>query len=330
MTPLPHLSVAYITNRRDNRIEWALDSLFVQWTAATPRPALRLIIVDFFADDPGRRAEVAAKYARFTAAGVTTFHVTPKPTVWQGPHRLTSRDYFAASNCRNTAICLAPDGWLAYVDDLSVLMPGWLDRILAAMTATPSYIALGTYEKAKEMVVENGVLISCVHDNNGMDSRIVVARKQHAHLPELPTTIPCTGNWLFGCSLAAPITAFLAINGWDEDCDSMGAEDYPCGHMIEKAGYKFRLDPAMKTVESWELHFVEAPFLRIDKPNIHSQRDGSNAYVKMLIGGRYSAPNYFGEGGIAAVRQRVLAGEPFPITQCPDRDWRDAQLLSEM
>jgi hypothetical protein len=319
------LTIAYITNRLDCRIEWFFDSLWWQWEQT--RIPLRLVVVDFFTEEPDRALRVALKAKRFTDLGIELIHTAPMPCVWQGKHRLTTRDYFAAANCRNTAICLAPDGWLAYVDDLSVLIPGWLDRVKAAMDS--GYIACGTYEKVKELVVQDGIVTTCTHDPAGGDSRLVVARKQYVNSSP-PAVYPCTGSWLFGCSVVAPVEAFLKINGWDTDCDSMGAEDYPCGYMLEKQGYKLCLDPKMITWESWELHFVETPFLRIDKPNIKGQRDGSNAYLKILLSGRDTAPNYFGEEGIAGVRQRVLKGEPFPIIQCPDRDWRDGQLLSEM
>lgn len=320
------LTIAYMTNRRDCRIEWFFDSLWLQWKEN--KIPIRLVAIDFWADRPSRKEEFAFKADAFVKEGVEFIHVTPKPTVWQGQYRITSRDYFAAANARNTAICLAPDGYLAYVDDLSVLLPAWLSRVQKAMDG--GYVALGTYEKVRALKVEEGEIIAHESTPHGQDSRIVYSRKQYAHQTVLPELIPCSGSWFFGCSIAAPLQSFLTINGWDENCDSCGAEDYPCGYMIERAGYKLYLDPAMKTLESEELHFIEQPFLRIDKPNIKGQRDGSNAYLKMLLGGIKRAPNYFPEGGIVAERERVLAGEPFTITQIPQHDWRDGQPLTDM
>lgn len=104
--------------------------------------------------------------------------------------------------------------------------------------------------------------------------------------------------------------------------------------MLEQHGWKLMYDRRMLTFESEELHFVEKPFKRIIKAKAANsnfgEKDASHTILNMTRGGRKVAPNYFGEGGIRAVRQRVLAGEPFPITQVPDRDWRDGQLLSEM
>lgn len=306
------LTCAYMTNRMDCRFEWFADSLHNE--TGGDYTDIRVVCVDFFAAS----RQITCKCPSF-------LHTPPKPSVWQGPHRLTTRDYFAASNARNTAICHAPDGYIAFVDDVSVLLPGWLARVRAAQSGR--YVACGTYEKVRDLVVTNGIATSATHTAHGIDDRLFQAAKLSIPTDRL---IPCTGSWAFGCSLAIPVQAALDVNGYDEDCDSMGAEDYPFGHMIERSGYSLFLDPNMKTLESEELHYVEPPFLRIDKPNIKGHRDGSNAYVSMLSGGRNRAPNYFGDGGLRALRERILGGEPFPITQVPQHDWRDSQPLSEM
>lgn len=326
------LTIAYITNRVDCRPEWFFDSLHAQ--CGGDYSDIRIVVVDFYAQEheAWKKKNVAARVKEFKSKckAKDLFHVPPKPNVWQGPYRLPKVDFFAASNVRNTAICLAPDGYIAYVDDISVLLPGWLDRVRAAQSG--GYVAFGTYAKVQKLVVQDGVVVSCVETVHGEDSRVSVVRRQFAHLTsnQMPTLIPAGGSWLFGCSLAAPVDAFLSINGWDEDCDSMGAEDYPCGHMIEQAGFKLFFDIKMKTLESEELHFVEKPFLRIDKQGVQKHKDASNAYLAMLLGGRRYAPNYFGVDGIAGLRKKVLSGEPFPICQIPANDWRDGQLLVEM
>lgn len=318
------LTVAYMTNRRDCRFEWFFDSLANQMTS----DPVRLVIVDFFYDEPGRKDYFISRFAKHpNLAGMDLIHVPPKPCIWQGRHRVTKQDYFAASNARNTALCYALDGYIAYVDDLSVLLPGWLARVRKAIEGY--YVACGSYEKVQKMVVNDGFATSGNYTVHGMDHRIVHSQKMF-NGKSMPELIPHTGSWLFGCSLAAPVQAFLDINGWDEDCDSMGAEDYPCGWMLHSAGYKLFFDPAMKTLESEELHFVEPPFLRIDKQNVMGKKDASNAYLAMLNGGRKKAPNYFGPEGLAGLRKKILAGEPFPIPQIPEHDWRDGQLISEM
>ena len=71
--------------------------------------------------------------------------VTPKPTPWQGPHRLTSRDYAAIANARNTALCLATYDYVAFLDDRAHLGPEWLaaerraEKSRASVVAGPSH-----------------------------------------------------------------------------------------------------------------------------------------------------------------------------------------------
>lgn len=308
------ITIAYMTCRQDPRIEWFFDSLHAQCSGDYSN--LRILIVDFFADLVGRRRY----FQRLAHSPIQ--HVAPKPSVWQGAHRLTSVDYFAASNARNTAVCYAPDGYLAYVDDLSVLLPGWLNAVEAA-TKT-GHVVLGTYQKVRQLVVTNGVVTSYEDVPAGHDSRL-------SSLQGRTGLIHVGGTWLYGCSLTAPVQSFLDINGWDEDCDCMGAEDYACGHMIQQAGYQIYLNTNMRTFEADELHSEGKIFKRVDKPAIQGHKDGGHAYLHMLLhGGRRTAPNYFGEGGLAALRQRTLAGEPFPPATVPQHDWRDGQPLSEM
>lgn len=321
----PHLTIAYMTNRHDCRIEWFADSLWNQWKSI--KNPLTIVVVDYWAEEFGRRAVFLEKLKKFENAGVDIIHVTPKPTVWQGKHRLTKEDYFAAANARNTAICLAKDGWLAYVDDLSVLLDGWLERVLLAMKG--NYIVLGTYEKVLDLKVEGGKPTMFTSRPVGMDSRMNHFIVHHSDAAN-DGIVQAGGSWLYGCSLAAPVEAFLSINGWDENCDSMGAEDYPCGYMMERRGYKLMFDTKMKTFESEELHHVEHAFKRIDKPNVKGQKDASNAYLTLMMHTQMNwAPNYF-QKTIADERKRVLETGKFTCTLIPEHDWRDGQPIREM
>lgn len=308
---MQHLTIAYFSNRKDPKFEWFLDS--VRRELGGDIGNTKIIAVDFWAEErplPG--------------TGYT--HVMPKPSVWQGKYRLTKDNYFAASNARNTAICLAPDGWIALVDDLSVLLPGWYDSIKRAMDN--DYIVLGAYKKVKDLMVgEHGFVKSFTEYAPGVDGRL-------SQVPHDRATA-CDGGWAFGCSLAGPVEAFLKINGYDEDCDSMGGEDYIAGIMIQRAGHKLMYDPRMMTYESEELHYLDKPFNRIIKPytdrSKFKDKDASHAILNAVkYHGRNVAPNYFSEGGIRAVRQKVLAGEPFPVVQIPQHDWRDGEELKNM
>lgn len=304
------ITIAYFTNRKNPRFHWFSQSLHRELLGSYE--GIRIVVVDFWAEEPGRKDEFRK------LAYCDLIHVTPMPNPWQGKHRITNTECFAAANARNTAICLAPDGWIVFVDDLSVLLPGWWNAVKDAMFS--GYIVLGAYKKVKNLVVENGNIVSFEEFNPGVDSRWRVGSDNGP--------VIAAGSWMFGCSLAAPVEAFLTINGFDSDCDSLGSEDYVAGIMLEKNGFRMMYDRRMLTYESEEAHHEEPAFKRFDKGV--SPNDKSHAILRMVMNGRNTAPNYFGEGGIRALRQRILEGQEFPIRKVPDRDWFDGQLLSEI
>jgi hypothetical protein len=304
----PYLTIAYITARKEPKFQWFIDSLYRQMEGIDFGKRFQILIIDFYARErqlPPVPAHLSIRWEK------------PAPTVWQGIYRLTKSDYFAMANARNTALCLAPDGWICYVDDCSVLMPGWVEAIIRSMKREDT-ITLGAYRKVKNLVVENGLVTSYEGDHLGVDTR---NRKGKTG------PIMCRGEWHYGCSLIAPTEAYLSINGWDENCDGMGYEDVVTGTLLENAGWKFVYDPAMMTYESQELHHMEEPMKRVDKGI--SPNDKSHAILQSTRMRKW-APNYFGDEGIRGLRQKVLNGMPFPPISCPEHDWFDKQPLSEM
>lgn len=306
---LPHLTIGYMTCRKEPMIEWFYSSLHRECGGDFTN--IKVVVVDLFGSE---RALYPNKFE--LPDFVST---SPCPGVWQGKYRLTKRNYFAASNARNTALCLAPDGWIAYVDDLSVLMPGWLACVREAMEK--NYIVLGAYKKVLKLEVDDTGNATYEDFAPGVDSR------WNSGHPDKP--VPAAGSWMFGCSLAAPVEAFLKIGGWESCCDSLGSEDYIAGIMLERAGFRFMYDRRMLTLESEERHHDGSALPRFDKGK--SPNDKSHAILNMVLkGGRNTVPGYWGDGGIRSVRESVLRGEPFPIIQCPAHDWFDGQPLSEL
>lgn len=316
-----------MTNRADSRIEWFLDSLNREGGFCS---GIKVVVVDFTSKTAGGIAkslgvEVSIpildgeKYDSF----ISVRH--PKPSVWQGPHRLTKEDFFAASNARNTALCLAPDGWIAYVDDLSVLMPGWLSAVREAMAS--GYIALGAYKKVKNLVVKNGIATSYDEFPGGIDSRWCWGKDN--------APVRANGGMMYGCSVAMPVEALLTINGWPEDlCDGLGSEDYCCGLALQNAGYTFWYDRRMLTLESEELHHVEKPFRKDDwhfengKPvrGGNGGSDKSHAALEIAKQSRHF-PNHF---NIREMREKVLRGEPFQVERIPEHDWYSGIALKDL
>lgn len=266
---------------------------------------------------------IDGKYPRLL--GVQHFgieHHPPKPTVWQGAHRLTQRDYFCAANTRNTALALARHDHVVFVDDLSVLLPGWLKAHVHA--AANKYVLCGTTCKRKHLEVNSlGEIVRDEEFRPGTDSRLQL----------LPTDelVKCTGGWLYGGTFSVPLEHALLVNGQDEIHDSIGGEDYDFGERLERAGAPIFISRACGTFEDEDGHNTEAPVIRLDKP--WSGGDGpysSNYLFNQLRREKdriWTLGNTF---NLRELRDRVLAGEPFPIPTAPATHWVDGQPLSEM
>lgn len=305
------LTIAYTTGRMEPKIEWFFESLHRETRGDCSD--LDIIAVDSYFGTPGRHPNCTLQEFR---------HVEPKPTVWQGPGRLTKENWFAKCNALNTALCLAKGPWIAFVDDLSVLMPGWLSAAREAIAG--GYVACGAYRKVKNMVVEKGQLVSFDDHPSGNDHRLAAA----------PTKRPCGSSWMYGCSTVAPLEAWLEINGAPEAlCDGMGYEDTTIGRMMMNNGRQLVFDPALMTYESEELHFVGPRMRREDPckgdPNAKPRDDKSHALVRISQTLK-AHPNYFSEGGIRGLRERVQAGEPFPQAGIPEHEWFTGQRLADL
>lgn len=320
---IPHITICWLTNRKGCLFNWFADSLHLETVG--DYTAIKVLAVDYWAQDVDgwTESDVAKRKSEFRALTKAPdfVHVPPKPTVWQGKYRLAKINYFAASNARNTGLCLAPDGYVVFVDDLSVLLPGWLDQVREA--AKNGWVACGTFRKVLRLEVEDGIVKGFYDHPSGHDPRF--RDKPGDDL------IPTGGGHAFGCSIGMPVESLLSINGYDEDADSMGGEDYLAGLMLERTGAPLMFCRRMATLESEELHFVEKPFARIIKKQIpvsESFPDSSHAILSWVASAkRNQAPNY---QNMRDTRQLVLSGKPFPKIQCPEHDWRDGQPIREM
>lgn len=316
---MSELTIAYCTARRDCRIEWFFDSLAKQ----LDRREVRIIIVDHRANDTGRAQSIVTtaidSFRTLPEPMPKILVVASKPNVWNGLYRLTKEEWFAAASHRNTAICLCETSHIAFVDDLSVLMPGWLDAVYEAVSG--QYVGCGAYYKARNMVVENGLVVSFDPPvgGSGVDDRLKRVSKDVSE---------CTGSWLYGCSMVAPLEDLLDVGAFPEYMDGLGAEDYTLGIALTNAGKHLKFDRRMMTFESEELHFVEPPMRRTDKGEIGTPNSKSHAALRLAQSSTYF-PNYY-EGGIRKLRQDVLGGKPFPTDRIPDRDWYDEELIAEM
>lgn len=309
---MKNLTISYITNRIDPRIEWFFSSLSIQGGNEIP-----VNVIDFHADSQDRRHEVAELAKRWNINLIQ--HQTPMPNVWQGKHRLTKDNYFAASTASNTAIALCPTEWIAFVDDLSVLRPHWLTCVKEATSR--SEITCGSYMKVLELEVKKGEVTGYKFHQAGEDHR--------AKMVGWGRVVPCNGSWFFGCSFVAPVEYLLDINGFDTGCDSMGYQDTLAGMMLEARGKKFVYDSRMVTFESEELHGQPGNVFHRWDPGV-SPNDKSHKMIDLIKTGRHRAPNEYGPPGLRGLRDHVLSGHPFPVIQIPEHEWFTGTPLKEL
>lgn len=295
------LTLVYHTSRTSPRLKWFFDSLNLQ---AGSEP-ISVIIVDLWAHDQER----VTNHKKIAGRDITV--TLPKPTVWQGKHRITKEDWWAASNSRNTGICLCKTEWIAFLDDRSVLLPGWLDTIKDAQTH--GYAVCGSYEKVHHLIVEDGKVIS-YEETDGKDSRKGDAKG----------AVKAPGQWWFGCTNALPLEWALTVNGWDETCDGLSMEDVIFGLHLQNSGFPIFYDQRMKILEDRTPGQLGTPMRREDKGK--SPDDKSHKMLAMLQGLKRSMHQW----NLREVRDLVLNGNPFPISTEPKVDWYDGQPIKDL
>lgn len=285
------LTIVYITGRREPHVDWMAGGLAHQIQGGDE---LHLVVVDTF----NRPPVVLGVPPRLFRSVIVT---RPKPNIWQGPHRVTSVDWWANSNARNTGIVLCKTDYVAFLDDRCRLGPHWLNVVRSGEQARDSVI-VGAYEK-----LENGKITT--------DHRL----KQ---CPE--GRQDCGGGWLYGCTLALPLEWCLEANGFEEGCDGLSGEDYIFGFMLENNGHRIDFQPRMFVqLERSSAH--GNTYVRADKGV--SPNDKSHAALARF---KFRKRTEF-TPDLRMLRARLARGEPFPV---PDplvlyRDWYDGTLIRD-
>ena len=297
------LTIAYITSREEPKIEWFFDSLHRECLGNYE--GIKVVVVDSLA--PREFPLVSAEFV----------HVKPKPCVWQGEFRKTRKDYWAKCNAANTALCYAPDGWISFMDDISVLSPGWLVRVKKAMQR-PTTLCLGSFKKVKDLNVDDGKILSFTEFPPGVDSRWDSGSDT--------SPVVASGSWMYG-HVTGPVEAFLSVNGYPEAlCDSLSFEDCICGIRLQNSGYMFRYDRQMLVYESEELHHESKRHaVRFDKGV--SPNDKSHAALKRVMSGDFSIWNGY---DLRRLRESIRRGGEFPVPTEPTTDWFDGQPIHEI
>jgi hypothetical protein len=322
---LAAVSVVHVTHRRDPAFGWFVDSLASQLEGGD---GIEVIFVDGLHD-----AERGLELERLVDGRFPFRHVPPKPNPWNGTHRLTTaNEYAALSSARNTGIVYATAPYVVFVDDLCVLMPGWWEQVRRA--ASERIVVGGAYRKDYEMVVRDGTLVSS--RPAGIDCRW--ERGDDARL------VPLSGGELFGAGTAAPRDLLVELNGYDELCDPVGGEDYQLGLRIEFAGVPIFYCRAMLAVESEELHRQPPIVTRLNKtlePATYMRRlrefgvrsrtsDGEHDISHFLLDLVYGARSPRTQGNCYSLRALTEDGLTETVARFPREHWFDHQPLALM
>ncbi len=293
------LTICMITGREHPNVEWMLDSLRPQLLEGEQMPS---VIV------------VSAEGPLYSTPGFIT--VRPKPTIWQGEHRKTAVDWWAASSARNSSLCLAQTEWALMLDDRCILGPDSLTAIRDAMEG--GYAVAGAYEKRHGMEVESGVMVK-PGIIMGTDHRITHVQGNGP--------APCPGNWCYG-AMAMPLEWALSIGGYEQAMDGMGFEDVIFGLMLQNNGYPRCYDPRFLMIQDRTPEQCGKTYRREDKGRAtHSPATPDKGHRSLeLFGCAVMTTN---RHQLWQSRQAAQAGKPWPLLFDSTTDWYDGEPIDE-
>lgn len=357
------ISVIIPTLRKDPQMKKMADSL-VNTAAFLPKGVpWELIFIDGQIWYQKNRKE---EFAEAVAGRFQFTHEAPKPTIWQGPHRLTQKDCWDKNNASNTGLVYANYSCVLFSDDCTVFDDHWMVEHYRFLTSEKPIATCGPYKYvyAGTSKVENGRLVAGKFEEPG-DHRLGFTQG-------FPIRA-MGGGWMYGGNSAARLEHCLQINGFDEIMSGAGGlEDCEFGVRIERVAEVWFL-PQAPVYQIMETHETVAEFLsgsqketgpQTEKPILKpckgfKFKDDAGLIHHMtynhlpiwrLTGHKleyvdgYGKPVYFprleedrkrvwtvgNNFSIKELRKVIRSGGQFPTPKGPVRDWRDNQLLSEI
>lgn len=304
------LTICYVTARHEPKTEWFFDSL--ERESGGDYANTKVIVVNSYSVAP-KWYGTHQHSVSWDKSGTPFMSVIPKPTIWQGAHRITKSEWWAKCNAMNTGIALCDTEYIAFVDDRCVLSHGWLHAIQDSMIG--GYAVCGSYEKRANMKVENGEIV----DQGELLGQDIRTQRGFPHI---------TADW-YGGSGALPLEWCLRVNGFPEDvCDGLGFEDIAFGILLRNNHLELRYDSRMRIIEDRTPTQIDGALKRASKPSpnddIHQAKD--YRILSIMHASTTSGNNF----NLTELRNRVLKGEPWPRPTASHTDWFDGQLITEM
>lgn len=320
------ITISYFTCRKEPRIEWFFRSLNRELKGDWSK--VQVLIIDYWHqyDAAGREAQFRPFWEVYEGCHVQ--HISPKPSPWQGKHRVTANDYFAASNARNTAFLHCNTPYIVCIDDLTVIKEGWYNVV--RWGHQHGHVVLGSYAKVKKLDCDADGKFSFEEHPPGMDSRY-----NHQGVTDNFAT-RVAGSWLFGCSFGLPLRLAMEVDGFDEACDGQGAEDYDFGIRLGRVTPNIFYSRQMFTYEDEDLHFTadNVKFVRESKmlteatamPKYIGMKSDHAMLQHVMVSGRLPfLPNDLKAGG-----SKDLEVDAFKDKFKDKKDWRDGMSLIDM
>lgn len=300
------LSIGLITNRKEPKIDWLIDSLSPQIKEGDD---IELIVVG--GDKPERWVQFVGD-AKFIG-----FRISPMPSAYSGRFRKTKEDWWDKCTSLNSFFCAATHPNIVCLDDRAVLLPGWLDTV----RKHEGRVFCGAYEKRKGMKVENGVI---VHGGiiTGTDGRLDQLNKAGYSIP-----FNCRGEWLFGCLWGCPLEFVLEINGVDTRTSALSFEDVLTGLALNNNGHGIVYDPRAMMIEDRTPEESGVTRRSSKERHPHDHTDKAHVLLNEYRNGLKKSPNPFDIRAVRDYFQRTGYWLGYPL---PDKDWFDGQPLSEL
>jgi hypothetical protein len=293
-----NLTIAFITGRSVPRLDWMLESLVPQ---LMPTDQIHVLVIDM----QGRSPEQLCGNTRLPK-NVHVQVTLPKPTAWQGTHRVTTCDWWAKASAMNTAFVRCETEYIAFVDDCCYLGSRWLEMVRQGSIERCSVLAGAFIKTGRDVTV-----------------------KDHRLLLEPVGKLNCGGGWLYGCTFAVPLEWALEVNGAEEGCDGMGAEDYTFGLQLENNGHRIDFLSHMEVTQTRDEIFAPnistSRLRRADKGT--APKDKSNAALARFGSRKRTefSPN------LRTLRALREAGTlTWPLPDPNQRDWYDQTLLRDL